>query len=132
MIDRLQVTSILIDDPNVNITKSFDGDMVFSDNFIPRIKLKELVNGGTLIIDKGLVVIVNTSDYTYLPSEELYAIDIPHNFNFVGNAKCGIIVETWDWSFTKFTPGDVTSYANSTYLKVTQPLNMFVMLKRTL
>jgi hypothetical protein len=132
MLDSLKTTSIIIDDPGVSITKSFDGDMVFRDAFIPGIKLKELagISGGSLILDPALIVVIETSDYTYIPSEELYAVDVPHNFGFTGSDLAGVLIDIYDPSFIKIGVDTLKSKTNSVYLKVVKPDNLYMVIKR--
>lgn len=133
MIEPHKVTSIIIDDPGVTIYKSFDGDMVFRDKFVPGVKLKNLisaVSGGPLVVDPALVVLVETTDYTYIGSEDLYAVDIPNNFNFSGTEKANIIVETYDANYVKIGVDTIQSKENSVYIKVSSNDNMYVVMKR--
>jgi len=134
MIKPFETTSIIIDDPNISITKTFDGDMYFRDNFVPGIKLKDLLlasqGGGTIIIDPAIIVLVETLDYTYVSIDDVYAVDIPHNFGFNGSKKSGIIVEVYDSNFTKITVDEIVSKENSTYMRVITPDNLYVCLKR--
>ena len=134
MIKPYQTTSIIIDDPNISITKTFDGDMFFRDNFVLGIKLKDLLlasqGGGTVIIDPAVMVIVETADYTYIPTDDLYAVDIPHNFGFVGSKKSGIIVEVYNSIFEKVGVDTIRSEENTVYMRVSTPDNLYVAMKR--
>ena len=135
MIESQKVTSIIIDDTNVSITKSFDGDMVFRDKFVSSIKLKELIgniSGGPIIFDPAIILLVESNDYTYLISEELYAIDIPHNFMFNGAQKSGILVEIYDTNYVKIGVDEIKSNDNTIYLKVAEPNNIYVVMKRVI
>jgi hypothetical protein len=135
MLEPNKVTSIIIDDLGVSITKSFDGDMVFRDRFIPGIKLKSLIgaiSGGSLVFDPALIVLVESSDYTYITSEDLYAVDIIHNFNFSGSQKSGIIVETYDDSYNKIGVDTILSSETSVYIKIASPENILVVMKRVI
>lgn len=135
MIESQKVTSIIIDDTNVSITKSFDGDMVFRDKFVSSIKLKELIgniSGGPIIFDPAIILLVESNDYTYLISEELYAIDIPHNFMFNGAQKSGILVEIYDTNYVKIGVDEIKSNDNTIYFKVAEPNNIYVVMKRVI
>lgn len=135
MIETHKVTSIIIDDPGVSITKSFDGDMVFRDKFIPGVKLKELVGnitGGPFIFDPSIIVLVEPTDYTYLISEELYAVDVPHSFMFSGSQKSGIIIEIYDTNYDKIGVDEVKSKENSVYLKLSEAESIYVVMKRVI
>lgn len=133
MIESHKVTSIIIDDPNVTIYKSFDGDMVFRDNFVPAIKLKDLVeaaSGGNLVIDPAIVVLVETTDFTYISAEELYGADIPNNFAFAGSNKANIVVEAYDSNFEKIGLDTIRSKENSVYIKISELENVYLVMKR--
>lgn len=135
MIESHKVTSIIIDDPNVSITKSFEGDMVFRDNFVSSIKLKELIgniSGGPILLDPAIIVLVESDDYTYLNNEELYAINIPHDFMFNGSKKSGIIVEVYDTTYVKIGVDEVKSNDTTIYLKVAEPISIYVVMKRVI
>lgn len=135
MIVSQKVTSIIIDDPGVSITKSFDGDMVFRDKFIPGVKLKELVGnitGGQFIFDPSIIVLVEPTDYTYLNSEELYAVDVPHSFMFSGSQKSGIMIEIYDMNYGKIGVDEVKSKENSVYLKLSEAESIYVVMKRVI
>jgi hypothetical protein len=133
MITPQKTTSIIIDDPNVIITKSFDGDMVFRDNFVPGVKLKELmgvISGGQLVLDPAIVVGIETSNYTYLPTEALYAVSIPTNFNLSLALQMGVIVEVYDSNYIKITVDTIQTFQNYIYMKVFSPDNVYVVIKR--
>lgn len=130
MIEPFKTTSIIIDDPGVSITKTFDGDMFFRDKFVAGVKLKDLLGGGPIVIDPAVIILVETSDYTYIPSEETYGVDVPHNFGFIGNKKYGIIVEIYDENFEKVGVEEVKSKENSVYIRVSSPENLAVVMKR--
>jgi hypothetical protein len=133
MITPQKTTSIIIDDPNVIITKSFDGDMVFRDNFVPGIKLKELlgvISGGQLVLDPALIVGVEVSDYTSIPSESLYAVSIPTNFNLSMSLQMGVIVEVYDINHNKVSVDTIQTFQNYIYMKVFSPDNLYVVIKR--
>jgi len=133
MIESHKVTSIIIDDPGVSITKSFDGDMVFRDKFIPGVKLKDLlgnISGAPFIFDPAIIVLVEPIDYTYLISEELYSVEVPTGFMFSGTQKSGIIIEIYDINYVKIGVDEVKSKDNSVYLKLSEAESIYVVMKR--
>lgn len=136
MIESFKVTSIILDDPGVTIYKSFDGDMVFRDKFVPGIKLKELLSaatsGGTLILDPAIVMLVEETDYTYIESEDLYAVDVPHNFGFSGTQKNGVIVSVYDSNYNQIGVDTINLKDNSVYIKVSSPDIICVVIKRVI
>jgi hypothetical protein len=136
MIEPFKTTSIIIDDPNVTITKSFDGDMVFRDKFVPGIKLKEIISmvtsGGTFVFDPAVMMLIEETDYTYIASEDLYAVDIPHNFGFSGTDKNGVVVAVYDSDYTQIGVDTVKLKDNSVYIKVSSPDIICVVIKRVI
>lgn len=128
-----KTSSIIINSPGVNITSSFEGDMVFTDNFIPGVALKDLMgfaSGAPFVLDPAVIVAVETSDYTYLPSEQLYAVSIPTNFNLNISQQMGIIAGIYDSNFNLITVDTIQAFQNYVYMKVFCPSNLYVVIKR--
>jgi hypothetical protein len=132
MIEPFKTTSIIIDDLAVSITKSISGDMVFHDYFVPSIKLKELakLTGSITVLEPALIVLIETSDYTYIVSEDLYAVDVPHNYNLSGSNKTGVLTDTFNSNFEKIGVSYLEVKQNSVYLKVSENSSMYLSIKR--
>ena len=129
----LGTTSLIIDDPNVTITKTFAGDLFFRDNFVPGVKLQQLiglVSGGPLVLDPALIVEVDVPDYTFIPSDNTYAINIPTNFNLNISEQIGIIVKVYDINNYEIGVDTIQALSNSIYMKVAFPETLFVVIKR--
>lgn len=125
----LGVSKIFIGSDNNTISRHADGSMLFSDPFVPGIKLKDLL-GGTIIIEPSVLVIVETSDWILDPVYHLYAIDVPHSFGLVGNQKAQVLTVTMDSNFNQILMDTVQSKENSVYIRSTSPLDIYVSMKR--
>ncbi len=133
MTQPLGTSSIIIDDPGVTITKSFNGDMVFRDRFVPGIKLQQLiglVSGGPLVLDPALIVQVDPVDFTFIPSQNLYVVDIPTNFNLNISEQIGILTEVYDATYTKIGVDTIQATPNTIFMRVAVPETLFVIIKR--
>src|ERR1700722_15764348 len=133
MVQPLGTISIIINDPNVSITRLFTGDIVFRDNFIPGVKLQQLiglVSGGPLIIDPAIIVEVDPPDYTFIPTLNLYGISIPTNFNLNISEQMGIIVKVYDANYFEIGVDTIQALSNSIYMRVAIAETLYVLIKR--
>lgn len=86
-------TGITIGRTSNRITAHTDGSMLFSDPYIPGVKLKDLL-GGTVVIDPAIFVEVEITDYTKVidNGQTFYNISIPHDWGL-----CSPIVDVTIW-----------------------------------
>lgn len=127
--ELLKTNGVVITDVGVTITKHADGSLLFSDSWVPGVKLKDIL-GGEVVIDPSVVVQTEESDWTYDSEEELYGIDVPHNFGLVGSQKAQMLVVLMDLNYETIMVNSIKSKENSVFITATEPLDMYVTMKR--
>lgn len=124
-----KVSGIVIDDMNVKITRHADGSLLFTDNFIPGVKLKDII-GGDVVIDPSVLVQLESSDWTYDSGTELYGVDVPHDFGLVGTQKAQVLVVTMNLDYEQIIMDTVKVKENSVFITSTEDIDMFITMKR--
>lgn len=124
-----KISSVAIDDLNVTITKHADGSMLFTDNYIPGVKLKDIV-GGEIIVDPSVVVQVEIADWTLDPETLLYGVDVPNDFDLSGTQKAQVLVVTMNSDYEQIIMDTVQVKENSVFIKSTDAIDMFVTMKK--
>lgn len=124
-----KTSGIAIDDLNVKITKHADGSMLFSDNFIPGVKLKDIL-GGDVVVEPSVLVQLEVSDWTYDSETQLYGVDVPHDFGLSGTQKAQVLIVTMNTDYEQIIMDTVKSKENSVFITSTEAIDMFVTMKR--
>lgn len=129
MKELMKTDGIVISNLGVTITKHADGSLLFSDAFIPGVKLKDIV-GGDIVIDPSVLVQLEVADWTYDSEEDLYVVDVPHDFGLIGTQKAQVLVVTMNTDYEQIIMDTVKVKENTVLLKSTEALDMFVTMKR--
>lgn len=124
-----QTSGISVDDSNVTITRHADGSLLFTDSFIPGVKLKDII-GGTIIIEPSVIVQLFPVDWTHNIISNLYEVDVPNSFGLVGIQKAQVMVVTMDLSYSQIIMNSITVKENSVFITSTSNINMYVTMKR--
>jgi hypothetical protein len=128
MLEPLKTSSIAIGNLDNTISLHADGSMLLKDVYV-EVKLKDLI-GGTVVLNPAIVVSIEAADWDYNPSEKLYWLEIPHNFNLIDAAKTALGVVTMNVAYEKIGIDLIISLTNSVIIKITEPLDIYVALKK--
>ncbi len=129
MKELMKTDGIVISNLDVTITKHADGSLVFADSFVPGVKLKDII-GGEVVIEPSVLVQLEIVDWTYDSGEDIYVVDVPHNFALVGTQKAQVLVVTMSIDYEIINVSSITSKENSVLIKYGTPIDMFVSMKR--
>lgn len=124
-----KTSGIAIDDLGVTITKHQDGSLLFTDSYIPGVKLKDIV-GGTIVVEPSVLVHLISGDWTYNSITNLYEVDVPNYFNISGTQKAQVLVITMDTTYSQIIMNSITVKENSVFITSTSGIDMYVTMKK--
>jgi hypothetical protein len=130
--EDLLTTGITIGRFGNTIKKHPDESMIFSDPYVPGVKLKDLFEG-KVVIDPAIFVEVNSSDWIPFianlgfTTQLQYNIEIPHDWNLCEPLLC---VNIWNTDNKEIRLNSVVFRENSIYLESTINMPIKVVLKR--
>jgi hypothetical protein len=107
-----------------------DGDMVFRDEFVPGIKLKDLAGlTEEVILDPAVVVFIGEDDWTEteIDSQTVFVVTVPHNLNIDPHQY---IIELTDMDGIPITINSVQKRILTVVLYSTVALNVYATIKR--
>jgi hypothetical protein len=124
-----KTSGISIDDTGVTITKHADGSLLFTDSYIPGVKLKDII-GGSVVIEPSVLVQIFPEDWTYDSESNLYEVDVPNSFGLVGTQKAQVLVVTMDLDYSQIIMNSIQVKENSVFITSTDDIDMYVTMKR--
>ena len=128
--EPLKTTEIQIGKENNKIYHHPDGDMMFRDDFVPGIKLKDLSGlSDTVILDPAVIVNIQESDWheQTINNQKIYFTSIENGLN-VDPKK--YIVDIYDQENEKISLNSIKKNQTNIILSSTMPISLYVQIKR--
>lgn len=127
-------SEIAIGDLANKISIAPDGSMTFTDPYVPPVKLKDLINGGTIISNPAMVVSISENDTLWqsLPANQynqnFFKIRINLDWTVTEEANTGISI--LDGNNNLITVENIKFFTDYVEITSTKKINMKVALKQ--
>lgn len=128
--EEFKVSEIQIGKEGNKIYFHPNGDMMFRDDVIPGIRLRDLAGiGEDVIIDPAIIVLVESIDWTetVVDGQTIYVVTITHNFS---SEPYSYFVELADTDGVNLTLNKVAKSTNTLVLETTVAMDLYVSIKR--
>jgi hypothetical protein len=127
-------SEIAIGDLANKISIAPDGSMTFTDAYVPTVKLKDLINGGTIISNPSMVVTIEQSDTNWVAlsanqyNQNFFKISVPYDWTVTEEGNTGVTI--LDENNKVISVESIQLFTSHVEITTTKKLNMKVVLKQ--
>jgi hypothetical protein len=134
-------TELVIGDSANKISIASDGSMTFADNYVPTVKLKDIL-GGNVVVDPAILVYVEETDAEWTPliansyGQYFFKLTINHNWNLTNISDTndifpiGVLVKIFNEDNKEIGVESIQCFANKVEIISSKKLTMKVAIKR--